>query len=274
MGTREMTLTFRYWMDYGAQPTRFVPLWRRVYNAVKRDAPMTAMVWAPNAGNGWPWGMTRSRLSPEDFALLDTNGNGELDHLDDPYAAFYPGDEYVDWVGTSNYHFGSVPPWLDNVLPYPGQFIANLNYGGFYDFYSVSKNKPLMIAETASTYHPESDPGPGELALKQAWWRQTMTNTTFLDQYSNIKLWCLFEFRKIETDLRDWRITNNTEVLEAFKRDFAPVAHRYVFSNYTPPPVRASNGDNGSTKKNDAIQSDTLLPALLFAAGISWYFFS
>lgn len=169
--------------------------------------------------------------------LMDTNGNGVLDSLDDPYSPFYPGDDYVDWVGTSNYHFGSVPPWLDNVLPYPNEFEVNLNYGGLYDFYATSKNKPFMISETAATFHSLVDPGPGEVAIKQTWWRQMMTNSTFLDLHPKIKLFCMFEFKKIETDLRDFRVTNNSEVLAAFKADFGAVSNRFVFTNYVAPPV-------------------------------------
>jgi hypothetical protein len=80
-------------MKFGVQPSKFIPFWRRVYTAVKAVAPNTDLVWAPNAGNNWPWGVQRSQLLPEDFALMDTNGNGVLDGGDDPYSPFYPGGE-------------------------------------------------------------------------------------------------------------------------------------------------------------------------------------
>ena len=32
---------------------------------------------------------------------MDTNGDGVVDNLDDPYLPYYPGDAYVDWVGMS-----------------------------------------------------------------------------------------------------------------------------------------------------------------------------
>jgi hypothetical protein len=32
---------------------------------------------------------------------MDTNGDGVVSDLDDPYAPYYPGDAYVDWVGMS-----------------------------------------------------------------------------------------------------------------------------------------------------------------------------
>jgi hypothetical protein len=138
-------LIFRYWMNYGIKPTRYVDLWRRVHRIVKATAPLTMLCWAPNAGNGWPYGVTRDYFTAEEFAIMDTNGNGIMDGGDDPYSPFYPGDEYVDWIGTSNYHFGSVPPYVDNYMPYLGQFEDNLNYipGDLYHSYSAAKNKVI-----------------------------------------------------------------------------------------------------------------------------------
>jgi hypothetical protein len=35
------------------------------------------------------------------YAAMDTNGDGVVSDLDDPYAPYYPGDAHVDWVGMS-----------------------------------------------------------------------------------------------------------------------------------------------------------------------------
>ena len=43
-----------------------------------------------------------------DYVVMDTNGDGVVDNLDDPYAPYYPGDTSVDWVGMSVGH-PSVP---------------------------------------------------------------------------------------------------------------------------------------------------------------------
>ena len=199
---------------------------------------MTDMVWAPNAGNGWPWGVQRSQIPPRDFELMDTNRNGILDSGDDPYAPFWPGDEYVDWIGASNYHFGTTPPYYENTLPYLGEFEANINAYDLYQRYGPGKNKPFLIAETGAAFHPREPVGPGELPIKQAWWRQTITNSTFLDTYSQIKLICMFEFIKIEgdnnNDLRDFRVSFNPDVASAFIQDFAAVKNRYYTTVYKP----------------------------------------
>lgn len=225
------------WNFWGQQPTRFVALWRRVHDAIKDEAPQTAMVWAPSSGNGCisfsnldPYGgPIGGVISDADMDLLDTNNNGRLDSGDDAYLPYYPGDSYVDWVGTSIYHYGAQWPWEDNVLPVPGKFEEFLNTGDFYQDYAVAKDKPFMVAETSSTFHVEQSVGPGELAIKQAWWQQFITNGTFLDAHPNIKLICLFEFQKVEeTTLRDWRFTTKSRILDAFKEDYEAVKDRYI----------------------------------------------
>ena len=66
-----------------------------------------ALIWAPNSGNGYPF--LRAPCCPiantTDLRLMDTNNNGTVDGFDDPYTPYYPGDEWVDWVGFSVRHF-------------------------------------------------------------------------------------------------------------------------------------------------------------------------
>lgn len=35
------------------------------------------------------------------YVAMDTNSDGVVDNLDDPYEPYYPGDTSVDWVGMS-----------------------------------------------------------------------------------------------------------------------------------------------------------------------------
>lgn len=106
----------------------------------------------------------------------------------------------MDWVGLSVYTFGSVYPWSDNIIAPPGRAASIIDYGGYYQTYAVKKNKPFFISETGAAFHVNTPlgPGVGELATKQSWWRQLITNNTFLDQYPKIKAICLFEFAKFE----------------------------------------------------------------------------
>ena len=63
------------------------------------------MVWAPNTGLGYPYGSSFANLgtTAADRLLLDTNRDNVLSELDDPYLPYYPGDDFVDWVGLSSY---------------------------------------------------------------------------------------------------------------------------------------------------------------------------
>lgn len=106
----------------------------------------------------------------------------------------------MDWIGISVYTYGTKFPWSDNIFAEPGKFELYINGGDFYNQFSVVKGKPMMIAETAASFFVNTPLGigVGELVTKQSWWRQYITNSTFLDLYPKIKLICLFEFAKFE----------------------------------------------------------------------------
>ncbi|RKO86408.1 hypothetical protein BDK51DRAFT_12641, partial [Blyttiomyces helicus] len=81
------------------RPTYYRQTWIRIYNALRAGGLNTAMVFSPSAG------FTSIQNPPApgtpDFLLFDTNSDGVLDESDDPYAPYYAGDQYVDWVGLS-----------------------------------------------------------------------------------------------------------------------------------------------------------------------------
>jgi hypothetical protein len=251
------------WNAWGQQPTEFLTLWKRVWTEVKRLAPETSFMWAPSSGNGYPYGEPNPNTA--DYALLDTNNDGFVDNQDDPYLSFYPGDEYVDWVGMSVYHYGSSWPWQDNVRPNAEKFETFINGGGFYKTYTQDKRKPFGIAETAATFHTEMPRGDGELSIKQTWWRQYLTNQTFLESYPMIKLICIFEFQKFEElTNRDFRITNNTQILESFLRDFSNVKTFYLLANSTGS-IESNLGTPSSSCNQISYQWATVLLILIFS---------
>jgi hypothetical protein len=116
------------WYTWGQQPTEYVASFRRVADALRAGAPGSAMMWAPNEGGGYPFvgGSAAAVPGADAFALLDTDGDGILTIADDPYAPYYPGDDVVDWVGMSLYHWGAQHPWGANVLPEPDKFALQL----------------------------------------------------------------------------------------------------------------------------------------------------
>lgn len=89
------------------------------------------MLWAPNYGGNYPFSgdhVCKKWLCP-DFDILDTNGDGKLSMEDDMYNPYYPGDDVVDWVGMTMYHWGRSFPWDRNVLPEPKAFWERVMFG-------------------------------------------------------------------------------------------------------------------------------------------------
>jgi hypothetical protein len=219
------------WYVWGQKPAAYVAAYRRVADAVHSAAPHAAMVWAPTYGGGYPFagGASSPKAGSADFTALDTNHDGGLTAADDPYAPYYPGDAYVDWVGLSAYHFGNTYPWGANVVPAAGklgQFLHGTYTGNgdesvvpdFYQDYAVAKGKPMAIAETGALYN-EAPPAPGdsEVSIKDAWIDQVYGTRADLPQ---VKLIAWFEIEKLEGAVNsrvDWRATTNPDVLAHLK---------------------------------------------------------
>jgi hypothetical protein len=173
------------WYPWSQQPEEYVRTFRRIAAAVHQAAPSSAMLWAPNHGSGYPYlgGKYVAVPGSRAFEVLDTSRDGILDMRDDPYAPYYPGDDVVDWVGMSLYHWGYEYPWGDNVVPEDDKFLAKLTstyaspqsdertLPSFYDIYAEGRSKPMAIPETAAFYRP-SRGGADEQAIKSAWLHQ------------------------------------------------------------------------------------------------------
>ena len=98
-------------------PRKYVRAWRRIHDIFKREgATAVSWVWAPN-GESVP----------------DTSWNR--------ISAYYPGDEYVDWVGLSAYNWGTTRSWSHWE---PFSKLVRAVYSQY------AGRKPIMVAETAS----------------------------------------------------------------------------------------------------------------------------
>jgi hypothetical protein len=115
------------WNEYSQKPAMFIQKWRQFTRIIREYTNMTAMMWAPNVAVGYvpseakpgrgawnnvhidgryPFGepsQFSARAGTADFRALDTNNDGRLDQMDDPYSPYWPGEEYVDWVAASIY---------------------------------------------------------------------------------------------------------------------------------------------------------------------------
>jgi hypothetical protein len=207
------------WYPWGQQPAAYVDAFRTVAVAVHALAPASAMAWAPNEGSGYPF--TGGAYASTD-ASLDTNADGQVTRSDDPYAPYWPGDDAVDWVGMSVYHWGLSYPWGENELPAAGEFAALLTGGmtggqpdqvqvpDFYAVYAEGHRKPMGVFETAALYNPAA-PGPSEADVKTAWWRQ-VTDAGLREAFPRLHMLNWFEWRKDEVEVGgvvDWRLTDD-----------------------------------------------------------------
>ncbi|KAI8928796.1 glycoside hydrolase superfamily [Entophlyctis helioformis] len=241
------------WTMYGNKPIQYIAGFRLAARLVRQYTNMTAMVWAPNLGITYPFRspdgispMPTLANDPDNFRALDTNNDGVHDWRDDPYGPFYPGDEYVDWVGLSLYWYPDANTGYNRIPP-AGYFMDNLrgrgpniatvnadalNDGGLRDFYgrfAEAKNKPLILPETSAPFMPNRPNGDAEPAIKREWWRQIFAASKELPL---LKAVAFFEERKDENlDLRDWRLLANPLSRAAFIEDLKAGGKQFVFGN-------------------------------------------
>ncbi len=223
------------WYPWGQNPIEYKNVFKNVAIAVHK-APNSSVLWSPNEGGGYPFtgGPYAAKFGTSNYNYLDTNQDGTLDMADDPYSPYWPGDDVVDWVGLSIYHFGTAYPWSENEIPVANKLSDKINgtyknenvdetmVPDFYKIYSVNHKKPFAISETSALYNNSISEGAPERDIKSAWWKQ-LFNTEFLNTHPNIKLITWFEFKKKETDtgaaIIDWRINSKTDISIEFKVD-------------------------------------------------------
>ncbi len=146
---------------------KYVRAWKYIYNVRQAvGADNVFLVWCPNNASmpGDPW--------------------------NDP-ASYYPGDQYVDWVGLDGYNWGYTA-WQ----PFDAIF------GAAYQTLTALTAKPLMIGEFASAEQGGD---------KAAWISNALQRLG--SAYPGVKLFCWFNIDKE----RDWRIGSSSAAEAAMK---------------------------------------------------------
>lgn len=220
------------WVIWGQQPDRYVAAFRAVADAVHEAAGEHAeMVWAPAYGAGYPFGRAYGAVQGAGQRIgevLDTDRDGTVDDGDDPYAPYFPGGRYVDWVGLSLYHYGDQQDFGNNAAPGRGELAARLadrfGYGvrrqrrSFYDRYAAA-TRPMLV-ETSALYNPANPRGDAEQDLKQRWWRQVLDASSARPAIGAIS-WLELTRPEAEIDdaVADWRATHTPELARALRAD-------------------------------------------------------
>lgn len=220
------------WVIWGQQPTAYIAAFREVAQAVHAATDQAAMVWSPSYGAGYPFGRAYGEVppaGPRDPALLDTNDDGRVTDADDPYGPYWPGAQAVDWVGLSLYRFGSAQPFGTNTVPDPEEYALRLsedwayatqtNRRSFYERFAFDQRKPMLV-QTAALYNPNSPEGPGETAIKEAWWRQVFGEDAAYPWIRGIS-WLELNRREDEVggDKVEWGATRPQSMADRLRED-------------------------------------------------------
>lgn len=157
------------WYPWQDKPTQYVEAFRHVHDIFEEvGADNVKFVWSPN------W-------LPADFEILKK---------------YYPGKEYVDWIGMDGYNSAGLwNGWVsfDEIFSQLYQtIIQNSEFFG---------DKPIMLAEFACAEGEEKDEWIEDAFQK------------IKEEYSKIKAFYWFNIDKE----RDWRINSSPEALAAFR---------------------------------------------------------
>lgn len=160
-------------------PERFIDAWRHVHHIFSAvGAGNISWVFAPNAANV-PW--------------------YEWNHMEN----YYPGDEYVDWLGLDGYNFGTAgSSWGSRWITFEEIFNPP-SYRQLEMLMESYPGKPFVIAEMAST----------EEGGNKATWILDAYNV-IKEQFPRIHAVNWFNINK-ETD---WRFDSSPESLAAFQQ--------------------------------------------------------
>ncbi len=243
------------WYPWCQKPALFVEKFRLFSEALHAGTKYAAMLWAPNLGPGYPYknGKYEAKCNKGetsvDCFLLDTNGDGTLTAADDMFSPYWPGNEHVDWIGSSLYWWGRVYPWGENEMP-SAHFFHDTLMGrikqetgepipDFYPTYSEKKGIAMIITETGALYNlcdtePDTDAckvnipngliNPAfEFDIKSTWWGQVFSlegSYSTFEAFPNIRMISWFNVRKEEQEVGgntvDWTTFADQDLKDAF----------------------------------------------------------
>ncbi len=154
----------------GNTAPQYVSVWRRVRDIFGQEgATNLRWVWSPNV-----------------------EADGSV-----PFSKVYPGNAYVDWLGIDGYNWGTTQPWSS----WTGLAAV---FGPSYEKLVDITDKPIMIAETAST----------ELGGEKGSWIEV----GFLDVMPSIfpRVEAVIWFH--ENKETDWRVNSSQASLDAYRK--------------------------------------------------------
>lgn len=172
-------------------------------------------------GNWYPWSAADSSSTADDYIAMwrrmhDVFSGTDLDETTiqwiwSPNAdeiggvraeTYYPGDEYVDWVGLDGFNFGDTQPYSSWRAP-KEVFLDML------DRVRDLTDKPVALTELASS---SSRDGAYRPAAKAVWIKKLFRFVA--DQ--NIRMMCWFNVEKSGSDEADWAVLGGDRGTETY----------------------------------------------------------
>ena len=166
----EMNDPYRYsWGPQNNSPENFVAAWQYVVNYFKQSGINNIVwVWSPHIAYG-------------------------------SFEAYYPGDDYVDWVGVGTLNYGTIAVWSE-------WWTFEEIFGTYYHELAYFK-KPIVISEF------------GSLAVggdRNEWYRKAICDIP--QKYPQVKAVLFFHFNKDNTltyQTLDWYIKDDTLITKS-----------------------------------------------------------
>ena len=179
------------WYGWSGDPSDYVAAWRHVVTIFREEgATNVKFVWAPNVDNG-----------------------------SYPFAAYFPGDSYVDYVGLDGYNWGTAGVGVNKWQTFSQVFSSS------YQQLTQMSSKPVIITETSSSEIGGS---------KAAWIREAFLHT-IPQQFPRVTAVVWFDRSQEE----DWRIDSSQSSLAAYREVVAST----LYGGTVPPPAETEEAE-------------------------------
>jgi len=183
------------WTNYSGDPELYKKKWRLVHSVFQERAPSVAMVWTVLA-------MPEKTIE-----------------------SFYPGDDYVDWVGVNVY----------NVMYHNGSFKQKADHEDPLDLLSYvynrfSRTKPIQLSEFGVSHYNVTD---GRQTVDFAKEKLARLYGNLQEKFPRIKAVFYFDVNNVAAEnearrINDYSLTNEQQLIDAYKQ---AVADPYFLSS-------------------------------------------
>lgn len=213
------------WTNYSGDPEQYKETWKMVHRIFSERAPNIIMVWAV------------------------------LSLPEETIESYYPGDEYVDWVGVNVY---SVKYHNDSRL-HEADFEDPLDMLNFV-YNRFSQEKPIMVSEYGATHYTVTDDITDNAFAAE---KIKRFYDGLPDKYPRIKAVFYFDVNNLteyneKRRINDYSVTTEKEVLAAYS---SVISHPEYLTEVLPEDVQGTEAEQRLTYRGLIYKEDDILYA-------------